>query len=201
MKKIILSGFLSLMAMTGLTSVAEANPCSISGSLDFAYMGAIETCAASPSGLYGVTAVGGSGVTPGSTSMVGATSSGDISLGSGEVVSIIVGQGSGSVATPLIGGGGASSLRNTSVTTGDKTGDKTGYDGLGYGGEGHLAIMYPPTPASGVDGGDSALFTIVSMVVVAVVLYMMVVAAAVVVVMVLAAADHYINRDRLHRLC
>ncbi len=197
MKKIILSGFLSLIAMTGLTSVAEATTCSISGSIDFAYTGAIETCTASPSGLYGVTAVGESGVTPGSTSMVGATSSGDISLGSGEVVSIIVGQGSGSVATPLIGGGGASSLRNTSVTTGDKT----GYNGLGYGGEGHLAIMYPPTPASGVDGGDSALFTIVSMVVVAVVLYMMVVAAAVVVVMVLAAADHYINRDRLHRLC
>ena len=187
MKKIILSGFLSLMAMTGLISVAKANPCSISGSLDFAYTGAIETCEASPSGLYGVTAVGESGVTPGSTSMVGAT--------------IIVGQVSGSVATPLIGGGRASSLRNASVTTGGKTGGKTGYNGLGYGGEGHLAIMYPPTPASGVDGGDSALFTIVSMVVGAVVLYMMVLAVAVVVVMVLAAADHYINRDRLHRLC
>ena len=147
MKKIILSGFLSLMATTGLTSVAEATTCSISGSIDFAYTGAIETCTVSQAGLYGITAAGGGGGDGADMQVV--DSKGDISLNSGEVISIIVGsapvgsaanisgynydtgaggsfvfQGSGSGATPLIvagGGGGGAGITgyaaNASVTT------------------------------------------------------------------------------------
>ena len=152
MKKIILSGFLSLMATTGLTSVAEATTCSISGSIDFAYTGAIETCTVSQAGLYGVTAVGGGG----GNNYV-ADAQGDISLSSGEVISIIVGggvvyggysyysgaggsfvfQGSGSGATPLIvaGGGGGEGYTylgaNASVTTSGTAGTGTGTGGGG----------------------------------------------------------------------
>ena len=151
MKKIILSGFLSLMATTGLTSVAEATTCSISGSIDFAYTGAIETCTVTQAGLYGVTAVGGGGGGVGGLHFIDAQ--GDISLSSGETISIIVGggpvfivpttgytyytgaggsfvfQGSGSGATPLIvagGGGGGANYdygANASVTTSGTAGN------------------------------------------------------------------------------
>ena len=153
MKKIILSGFLSLMATTGLTSVASATTCSISGSIDFAYTGAIETCTVSQAGLYGITAMGGAG---GDHYVVDAQ--GDISLSSGEVISVIVGsgpvsnksangsyyatgaggsfifQGSGSGATPLIvaGGGG-------------------GWSGSGSYGA-NASITTSGTPAGGVNG-------------------------------------------------
>ena len=155
MKKIILSGFLSLIATTGLTSVAEATTCSISGSIDFAYTGAIETCTVSQAGLYGVTAVGGGG----SGSSV-ADAQGDISLSSGEIISIIVGsepvnkvsvggyayttgaggsfvfQGSGSGATPLIvaGGSGGWGYSNPGTTASVTTSGTAGGGGGGAGG-------------------------------------------------------------------
>ena len=158
MKKIILSGFLSLMATTGLISAAEATTCSISGSIDFAYTGAIETCTVSQAGLYGITATGGSE----SGAVVDAK--GDISLSSGEIISIIVGsspvfyksnngydystgaggafvfQGSGSGATPLIVAGGSGGYgyglgANGSITTSGTAGGGTGGGGAGgYGG-------------------------------------------------------------------
>ena len=158
MKKIILSGFLSLMATTGLTEVAEATTCSISGSIDFAYTGAIETCTVSKAGLYAVTAVGGAG---GDNAV--SNTKGEISLISGETISIIVGggpvynvtakgysyttgaggsfifQGSGSGATPLIVAGGGGGWfgdfgANASVTTSGTAGGSNGGASGGAGG-------------------------------------------------------------------
>ena len=154
MKKIILSGLLSLMATTGLTSVAEATTCSISGSIDFAYTGAIETCTVSQAGLYGVTAVGGWQY------IYYANAKGDVSLSSGEIISIIVGsepvnkvsvdgygyttgaggsfvfQGSGSGATPLIvaGGSGGWGYGNPGTTASVTTSGTAGGAGGGAGG-------------------------------------------------------------------
>ena len=155
MKKIILSGLLSLMATTGLTSVAEATTCSISGSIDFAYTGAIETCTVSQAGLYGVTAVGGWQY------IYYANAKGDVSLSSGEIISIIVGseavnkvsvdgygyttgaggsfvfQGSGSGATPLIVAGGSG--------------------GWGYGNAGATASVTTSGTAAGAGGGGGGV--------------------------------------------
>ena len=159
MKKIILSGFLSLMATTGLISAAEATTCSISGSIDFAYTGAIETCTVSQAGLYAVTAVGAS-----SGWYYGAEAVGNISLNYGETLSLVIGQwgmdgrnayadnggggsfvfqGSGSGATPLIvaGGGG---------------GGAVGGGGIGAGGGGSNADVITSGVAGGVNGWGGA---------------------------------------------
>ena len=187
MKKIILSGFLSLMATTGLTSVASATTCSISGSIDFAYTGAIETCTVSQAGLYGVTAVGGGGGY-GSNNYIGmgATSSGDIFLSSGEVINIIVGQsglyennnavvftggggsfvfqGIGSAATPLVvaGGSGGGSARG-GVTSGSvTTSGLAGYNGGAGGVDGGNGGSVGSSTTTGGGGGGEGYLAILS---------------------------------------
>ncbi len=111
MRKIFAAGILSLMASTGLTSGANAAACSISGTTSFGYTGAVETCDVTQAGTYAITAIGADA----SGSGYGAEISGDITLASGEALTIIVGKVGNQIASSsgVTGGGGSFVFQGT----------------------------------------------------------------------------------------